>query len=308
MKEHTNKRYFAPSFELIIMIICLIVLITMLVFPKKSAASSMFYAISPAAGSDNLVAFNLDSIDNGIINATSSVNLTYNGAVPNFFTNSIAFSPTGDLYGWSARNTGDDTTFTGQLYKIDKNTGAINLIGGPQGAPYWVNGLAFDSNGILYGLAAHLYSIDTSNGVRTQISTKAIGQGHRGLAIDFSTDELYAWTGQQYVADQLIHVDKSNGMATNIPIDFDVSTGSIGTEFNPDTGEIITIRGGNSIYSTDIDTGHGGLLGRVQWNGSYIHSNSLTVEQAPIPEPSMTLLIGIGLAGLAVFRKKLKNV
>jgi hypothetical protein len=96
-------------------------------------------------------------------------------------------------------------------------------------------------------------------------------------------------------------------MATNIPLDFDVTTCCVGTEFNPDTGEIITIRGGNSIYSTDINTGHGAFLGRVKWNENYIHSNSLAVLQTPIPEPSTMLLFGSGLIGVGVFRKKFKN-
>ena len=307
MKNNISKQQVTSLSLRINTVACFILLIIMLAFPGNSSATSMFYAISPAAGSDRLVSFNLDSITNGIIEATDSVSLTYNGAVPNFFTNSIAFSPDGELYGWSARNTGSNTDFTGQLYKIDQFSGAITLIGESQGAPYWVNGLAFDSTGTLYGLAANLFSIDTDTGVRTKIGTNKIGQGHRGLAIDFSTDELYAWTGLKNVADQLLAIDKATGLTTNIPIDFDVTTGSVGTEFNPDTGEIVTIRGGSNIYSTDITTGHGTYLGRVLWNGEYIRSNSLTVIEAPIPEPSTMLLLGGGLAGLIAFRKKLKK-
>ncbi len=307
MKNNLHTQRLSAFYSPVKRIILGIFIIAMLALPGRAMATSMFYAISPASGSDTLVSFNLDTINNGTIQASSSVALRYNGSTPNFFTNSIAFSPTGELYGWSARNTGRNTDFTGQLYRIDRFSGDISLIGSPQGAPYWVNGLAFDSAGTLYGLAAHLYSIDTTTGVRSQIGTSPIGRGHRGLAIDFATDNLYAWTGLANVHDQLNLIDKATGLTTSIPIDFDVTSGSVGTEFNPDTGEILAIRGGSNIYSTDITTGHGTYLGRVMSNGEYIRSNSLAAMHTPVPEPSTVLLLGGGLLGLVTFRKRLNK-
>jgi hypothetical protein len=305
MKDSINREHLVSLFFRVNIIVGVILMTAITTFPGVAGAYSIFYAISPAAGSDHLVEFRLDSIDNEIIEVIDSVALTLDGNVPYFFTNSIAFSPTGELYGWSAKNTQDNSNL-GQLYTIDRFSGEITLIGDPQGTPIWVNGLAFDSTGTLYGLASNLYSIDTGTGVRTKIGDDPIGQGHRGLAINFSTDELYAWTGLKDVNDQLIKINKTTGETTNILLDFDVEYCCVGTEFNPDNGEIISIRGGNRIYSTNIDTGHGTFLGRVQWNDNYLHSNSLAVT-APIPEPSTMLLLGSGLIGLGVFRKKLKN-
>lgn len=290
-----------------LLVYVLMLLITAI--PGSAMASSTFYIVSPATGSDHLLEFTLDNIVNETIEITGSTPLTLHGEVPYFFTNSLAFSPTGELYAWSAKDTSTDPySALGQLYTIDRATGAINLIGEPQGAPLWVNGLTFDSTGTLYGLAAHLYTIDTSTGIRTQISTDPIGVGHRGLAHDFETDELYAWTGLANITDQLLRIDKTTGATTNVPIDFNVSSCCIGTEFNPDTGEMITIRGGNRIYSTNIDTGHGTYLGRVSWDGNYVGSNSLAVLPGTIvvPEPISSILFLTGGAALG-FRRSRKR-
>jgi len=286
------------------MVVSIIFILALCSLPNISNATSIFYVISPAAGSDELLEFTLDSIENETIIATKSAALTLNGAKPHFFTNSIAFSPDGELFGWSAKNTADDSDL-GQLFTIDRFTGEITLVGEPQGSPIWVNGLAFDSVGTLYGLAAHLYSIDTLTGVRTQISSEPIGQGHRGLAIDTYTDTLYAWTGQANVKDQLLQINKTTGATTGVTLDLDIYNCCVGTEFDPDTGQLITIRGGNSIYSTDISTGDVSFLGRVQWNGNDIQSNSLAVLPGQIPEPSTYFLLVTGLLLFGLSRKSI---
>ena len=153
-KHHKSikKQYVASIFSII-----LVLIITAL--PGSAMAGSTFYIVSPAVGSDNLLEFTLDNIVNEIIEVTNSTPLTLNNEVSYFFTNSLAFSPTGELYAWSAKNTGSNTDFTGQLFKIDKTTGTT----------------------------------------------------------------------------------------TNVPIDFNVSSCCIGTEFDPDTGKMITIRDGGFL-------------------------------------------------------------
>lgn len=285
------------------------ILILMFVFsalPGTAGASSTFYAITPARGSELLVEFNLDSITNEIIEVTNSVALTLDGEAPEFFTNSIAFSPTGELYGWSSSSI-NGYEGMGRLYTIDTSTGEIDLIGVPQGEPR-IYGMAFDTDGTLYGLAEqHLYSINTSTGENTQIGTELIGSIYGGLGFDYSTGELYAWTGRKAVQDQLLNINKTTGEVTDIEINFDVEYDSVGAEFNPDNGEMLAIRRGNMLYSTDITTGEGVYLGMVTLDGTPIYSRSLaTFAVVPEPVSSALFIIGGATLGFRRFRKRAK--
>ncbi|MEW6608964.1 MAG: hypothetical protein AB1414_16210 [bacterium] len=251
--------------------------------PSMPETVTTFYAITPAGGANTLIGFQLDSINNGIIEITKNIPLTLDGYPPNIFTNSLSFSPlTGELYAWSSRSTIPTPAtgpFTGQLYKIDRFTGAINLIGAG-GEPYWMNGLAFDSNGKLYGIENNLYVIDTTTGARVKVSENPIGNGHRGLAYNFVYNELYAWTGGEGIPDQILKIDTTNGTTTNVPIDFNLNMWSVGTEFDPVTGKLIGLRNGNLVYSVDINTGHGTYLGKLHWDmPDEIISNCLSVLQ-----------------------------
>lgn len=275
--------------------------------PGTASAGSTFYAITPAGGSQYLVEFDLDSVENETIEVSNSVMLNYDGGDAAFFTNAIAFSPTGELYGWSSRSTLEYEGM-GQLYTIDVGTGEMTMIGEPQGRP-GVYGMAFDSDGTLYGIASqHLYSIDTGTGVRTQITTDPIVDLNGGLTFDYTTGELYAWTGNENEQDQIVHIDKTTGAAEYIPVNFDVEYDFVGAEINPDNGEMVAVRGGSMVYSTDIDTGEGAYIGMVTLNGDPIRTHSLTVVPV-VPEPVSSTLFVIGAAtlGFRRLRKRIKN-
>lgn len=289
----------------------IILILTILIFPGivKASTITTFYGITPAGGSQSLVGFTLDSIKNNKIEITTNIPLFLNGVTPNIFTNSLSFSPTGELYGWSSRSTLPDPLsgpFTGQLYTIDLTTGNINLIGAGS-PPYWMNGISFDSEGKLWGIENNLYSIDTATGARTKISNNPIGNGHRGLAFDFANDELYAWTGGINVPDQILKIDRATGNTENVPLNFNLGMERVGAEFDPVTGNLIGLRDGNKIYSVNLSTGNADFLGKLSLNGNEnLEINCLTVAQrnVTVPEPSTMLLLGSLLTGIGFFRKK----
>lgn len=285
----------------------LIVMLAVSAVPGTAAAGSTFYAVTPMDGTQHLVGFDLDSVENEIIEVTSSVMLNYNGKKAPFYTNAISFSPTGELFGWGALST-PGYEGMGQLYTVDVTSGAVTMIGEMQDAPS-MYGMAFDSDGTLYGLSRqHLYSINVSTGERTMIGTEIIDGWHGGLTIDHTTGELYAWTGLSNVQDRLLRIDKTTGQVTIVPIGFDVEDDGVGVEINPDNGEMVALRGGNMIYSTDINTGESTYLGVIELNGVPITAHSLTVA-AVVPEPvsSALFIIGGATLGFRRFRKRITN-
>jgi hypothetical protein len=109
-----------------------------------------------------------------------------------FNSNSLAFSPGGELYGWDSTNR--------MLYQVDLTTGEIRHIGGPPKGYKAVNGLAFDKKGNLYGLFGpkdKLLSIDTDTGAVTVLGRSYVDIKPNGLAVDFETGGLYAVTGAE---------------------------------------------------------------------------------------------------------------
>jgi len=267
----------------------------------------MFYSISAYEGNSAL--WSIDPI-NGTTNVVSTLYFQ-NGSPapvpPDFRINALAFSPDNQLFGWN--------NAANQLYSINYNTGLISGIGTPNLNPdtTWINGLAFDRSGSLYGLvdgypSDNFYKINPAIGASTLITDAGPNIYHTGLAINFSTDELYALSGCKSdwgcTYDALYRLDKNTGQRLSaLNLTPAVNAGGVGVEFYPVTGELYTVRGGNRLMTVNLSTG----VETEKFVLSGINTTSLAAPYPTVvPEPVSTLLFisGGAVLGLRSLRKR----
>jgi hypothetical protein len=205
------------------------------------------YSVEPSSGIERLIA-----IDPQTAEVSTICWLT---GVTRIGSCSLAFSPSGDLYGWDSTND--------QIYRIDPTTCEVTHVGdGPQPVPKDVCGLAFDWDGNLYGMHAEsneFMSIDPTTGDISVLGLSYVDIEHMGLSVDFETDELYAVTGCEdgkpdYFLN--IHKDEPEGINDDFTTDpegkyiwtADAGCGSCTHTWDASNGEIdirTTSSGGN---------------------------------------------------------------
>ena len=196
----------------------------------------------------------------------------------------IAWNPDGStLYG---------VTGSGGLYTINTTSGTTTFLGST-GA--FVNALEFNSDGTLYAAGgSSLYTLNTGNGASTFVGTISDGGSNFSSAGDLafdSNDDLYMTS----TGGDLIRMNRNTAAATDV--------GSIG--FNSVFGldfrnnRLYGATSGGQLIELSTATGAGTLIGNVN-----PFASTFGASTSPIPEPATMALLGLGLAGIAVRRRR----
>lgn len=186
---------------------------------------------------------------------------------------------------------------TSRIYKLDSNDGsAVSSFDAPFSGH--ANGMAWDGNNLWIGDENdQIYEVDLSTGIVISSFSvpHIVSNNPRGLAWDGS----YIWAGYQRDGT----IKKHNIIDGSVIVSFDSPLGWTQNGLTYD-GEYLWAAGGTARNEFG---GFGDpLICQINPStGKEIFSFS--PYTTPVPEPATMLLFGAGLAGLGVFRKKLKK-
>jgi hypothetical protein len=222
--------------------------------------------------------------------STAGLTLIGNTGVPHFAE--IEFAPSGSLWGFT-------TGATSRLYKIDPTTAAVINVG-PLGIFAFEGGLAFDPNGVAYGLGAgsasqpRLFTINLSTGATT-LGPLLSGGAHDINGLSFRSDGKLV--GLDRISGGVVTIDPTTGVTsllasivTNIGADGGMAANSsVGFLSTSAPGDIIP--GSNQLYQFNPSTGATSLVGTfpIFLTGTGISGLAIT------PEPGTLVLAGVSM-------------
>ncbi|MDQ6698926.1 MAG: DUF4394 domain-containing protein [Acidobacteriota bacterium] len=221
----------------------------------------------------------------------------------------IQFAPNGILYGFTA---GEDR----YLYTINPTTAQPTLVGPLRLSSVFEGGLAFSPAGVAYGASAgnsQLFTINLATGAATIVGTMS-GGPHDINGLAYRSDGKLV--GLDGATNSLVVIDPVTAVITPLAVLAPIvgvvggMTVSNGVGYFNTGGPVGTPPASNSLYSFDLFTGAATLVGSF---GPTINGFGISGLAAlpPVPEPSTSLILGLGIA-ILIFagvkqRKRLKR-
>lgn len=187
------------------------------------------------------------------------------------------------------------------VVEINPHTGSATVGVAPDfgDAGSSVRALAFSPEDELFALVDHypshsdlLFSLDTVTGEGTLIADLGVGSIQ---ALEFSPDGvLYGWD----LTDELITINPTTGAVSDVSAVYQGRPNIQALAFAPDG----TLYGAaHSLFTIDVSTGVASEVGDIGVVGS--RGNESIRGIAVIPEPSTLVLLGVGIAHLASYRR-----
>lgn len=240
----------------------------------------------------------------GELYAVSSIRQIYTidpatGAKTEVGTISANASTTGGLAYDPASNTVYLTsTDADSLYSLNLATGTATLIGS-YGVAVVMHGLEWDTgSGTLYGASStpnSFYRINTATGAATLVGDIGFSS-FNNLGYDSTNDVMFMTNSSN---DSLYTIDRNTGTPTLVGALLG-PTNPNGLAYAADVQTMFMIDNNtDTLYTLDLATGAASAV------GSTGAGNLLgLVYVSPVPEPATYALFGLGLVGLAAWRRR----